>query len=126
MLFVLPRRWPEQCISALWTHLLGKDCTLIEGNPPELIAHIVRVSSVSCSCEDFRLRLVAGATFFNVVTVDGIHGENRRTSRDDRSLKYSQRAKTKRDGIRLSALSQRLSNRQKKRKRKRDTWRCSI
>ncbi|CAM9285636.1 unnamed protein product [Ectocarpus sp. 4 AP-2014] len=35
--------WAEGKLSALWRHLLAKDCSLMDGSPPLLIAHMVRV-----------------------------------------------------------------------------------
>eukprot|EP00752_Nemacystus_decipiens_P012656 g11210.t1 len=37
------KRWENGKLSALWRHLLAKDCALMEIAPPLLIAHIVRV-----------------------------------------------------------------------------------
>lgn len=37
-------RWENGKLSALWGHLLAKDCALMESSPPLLVAHIVRVS----------------------------------------------------------------------------------
>eukprot|EP00903_Cladosiphon_okamuranus_P018800 g17294.t1 len=37
------KRWENGELSALWRHLLAKDCALIESTPPLLLAHIVRV-----------------------------------------------------------------------------------
>ncbi|CAM9304799.1 unnamed protein product [Scytosiphon promiscuus] len=36
-------RWEEGKLSALWGHLLAKDCALMDGSPPLLMAHTVRV-----------------------------------------------------------------------------------
>lgn len=36
-------RWEDVRLSALWRHLLAKDCALMESAPPLLVAHIVRV-----------------------------------------------------------------------------------
>lgn len=36
-------RWEHGKLSALWRHLLAKDCALMESAPPLLVANIVRV-----------------------------------------------------------------------------------
>lgn len=36
-------RWENGKLSALWRHLLTKDCALMESAPPLLLAHVVRV-----------------------------------------------------------------------------------
>lgn len=36
-------RWENGKLSMLWRRLLAKDCALMEGAPPLLISHIVRV-----------------------------------------------------------------------------------
>lgn len=37
------KRWPDGNLSALWRHLLAKDCALMDDSPPFTVTHIVRV-----------------------------------------------------------------------------------